>query len=826
MPSIYDICFHPATGYIETAKGSLEVRNRTWISVESFYSAPTSKEDIDCYFAPAVRHKPRQTGKGNVKGSWVCWVDVDKSKLPDCILPPTATIRSGHGWHLYWRLASFCSDKEELERVNRALAKGLGADSAHNCDRFLRQPDTYNGKEDPPLLCSVTEIVPSREYHLADLERAWDATPKIQRKIITGDRRGFASRSERDFAIIRELVTIGLSDAAIKRVFEEHECGDKYRDPDTQSDIYLETSIANARETAQGVSEGDGAGAGVQRRRRTTGIQFVERDNCYYILDSRGERQVSTFTFTPTMLLEGKDQDFIVGEVRAESTEYVWEDVTWPRAAFANLYALNKELVKASWIWLGRDSDIRHLLHHIVKLLTELGIPRAIAVQTLGFHRIKGDDRSFAVAKNCALASDGSVWFTIQEAPLVYVETDRETPEFVLEESEFDEEGAAELHRLLTQINEPSVIWPVLGWFMASPYKVRLEGIDYRFPILNVTGTRGAGKTTLLLEVMQPLLGVCNARGYDAGTTRFVSLALLGSTNAVAVNFAEFRASMTTDFLRFVLLSYDSGKDARGRPDQTTVTYPLSTPFTLDGEDKVSDPAALERVVVVTMTPKTIEEEGPAWCALQELLETTRLPSFAMPYWQHMLTTDIVELMQQAEYDIFEAFPETLPNRIRRNLTVVWFGVRSYMEFMEGLGVEIDDVDATVLTDCLGAVYSTTLGRAATAADEFAEFIVNAAAQKTKTFPWAYEAGILWFQHTPAFEYFLSRRASQRLSTLTREALKLQLRELIDDYTVPPEVRELKGRKVMAYGIDLTRAHKAGLDLPESFKQGQFIVEF
>lgn len=820
MPSIYDICFSNAAGYIEISTGGLQQTHRRWLPIDKFFTTELDENAVDYFFGPAVRKEHGKMGKANCKGSWVCWVDVDHEWDTEPIFPPTAIIHSGHGYHLYWRLDEFESSQERLEDANKALAAELRGDSAHNIDRMLRMPGSYNGKETPPLPCELIELVSGRSYPIADILASADLEEAVTKKIRTGNCQGFPSRSDRDFFVVKALVGAGMADKTIEAIFASAALGigSKYNDPKTNKKVYLATTIKNARESA--------AHPQGRRRRPAVAVHVIEKDKAYYRVDGRGEQQLSTFIFTPTMLLEG-EQDFIVGDIQATSTDHVWKDVTWPRSAFGGLNALSKELTKASWVWLGRDADVRALLQHLVDQLTKQGIPRAVAVQTLGRHRIEGDEREFFVTNNCTLASDGSVWHTIQDAPIVYVPTGREAPEVVLDELDFDEDAAAALAEVLPELNEPHIIWPMLGWFMACPYKPELEARNYRFPGLNVTGTKGSGKTTLLLEVMQKLLGVCNPRAYDANTTHFAHLALFGSSNAVAINFSEFRASMGTAFLRFMLLAYDSGKDVRGRPDQTTIQYPLSAPYTLDGEDKVSDPAAQERAIILVLSRKFIEEETPAWCAFATFQETVVPEAFALPYQQFALEADIDELLHQAERDVFDAFPQTLPTRVRRNLIVAWFGVLSYCSFMEEYGVSTgpDDV-AEVLSHALKNVYSTELGRAATAADEFAEFVVNAAAQQARAFPWALEDKVLWFQHTPAYEYFLSRRASQRQSALTKEALKLQLRELTGDYTVDPQVKDLKGRKVLAYGIDLVRAHQKGLDVPESFRSNSIVIDY
>ena len=124
--------------------------------------------------------------------------------------------------------------------------------------------------------------------------------------------------------------------------------------------------------------------------------------------------------------------------------------------------------------------------------------------------------------------------------------------------------------------------------------------------------------------------------------------------------------------------------------------------------------------------------------------------------------------------------------------------------------------------EAISNVYSTTLGRAPTEADSFVEVVVNAAARNVQSFPWALLGTQFWFQLTPAFEYYLNQRSRQRRATLTRDAIRTQLLELTREYTVSPRVMVLKTKQVMAYGVKLDAAHKAGLDVPAAFSNKEF----
>lgn len=811
MIPLFDLCFdNTPDGYVELAKDDLTFGNRMWITPEElkrklFFGFP------DVYYGPALRASAKKMGKGNILGSQVCWVDVDRAELPFTVLPPTVKVWSGHGWHLYWALEKFHTDIEIVEEANSALAQVIGGDSAHNIDRMLRVPGTINMKRDP-VECEVKEIDPSRRYDIRSIIASTTLSERIKKKIRTGDRRGYASRSERDYAILIALVKAGLSDSTIEQIFRDQPCGDKYRDPGTKGKHYLSHSLDNVREN--GDAEDTAEELGIE-----------ERSDGYYARRSKGMRRISTFTFDPTMLLRGENEDAVMGDVFAAGTDKVWEDVVLPKSAFTSTRSLASELSSVQWVWLGSDSDVRTLLAHIVQRLQAKGMPSTVAVRTLGRHQLEGDDRAFFVANNYVLASDDSQWSNVKQAPIVYVSPKIEAPVIQLSEELPDKDLLTLIARYLSRINKPEVVWPIIGWFFASVFKPALDDLNYRFPTLNLVGTRGSGKSTLILEVFQRLLGYKERRSYDAMTTKFVTLTLLGSTNATPVSFSEFRSSQATDFLRYILLAYDTGHDPRGRPNQTTEDYPLSAPFSLDGEDKVSDPAALERVIVAHLTPSTIEEGTESWNAFQEI-QALELELMAKAFLQYSLKADVRQLLLNAEDAVFDAFDTTLPSRIRRNLIVCYFGVLAITEFFSQYDIVFaPENGASVLQESLDHVYSTSLGRAPTAADEFVEVIVNAAARRTSGFPWELRGSVLWFQLTPAFEYYVSSRVRQRRSTLSRDAIQSQLMELVGEYSVSPEVRKIKGRKVLAYGIDIAKAHIGGLDVPEAFNTKSITID-
>lgn len=791
--NLLQLCFEGSTnGFIEIAVGGLTKSHRKWYPYDSMIALVSRSNEA--YFGPALR-ADRAMGRKACSGSFVTWVDIDDEEKPVSLLPPTAVVNSGHGWHYYWKLDSFLIP-ERIEEINMALRGALGSDSVQNIDRLMRLPGSMNRKDSSaPIECILETLDPSRIYSPTDLMGVARLPDNIVKKIITGDARGYHSRSERDWAIVRALVENGVSDAIIHRLFEIHGCGDKKEEANDQ---YLDRTIGKLR---QKVSATVGS----------PGTNLEVRDNCYFT-SSRRARQLSTFILIPTYILSGEEEDCFICTVQAAGTNQTWEGIPFPRSSFNSVRAFGNYLPRAEWVWMGSDSDTRQLAAHLVQLAQGMDVPRAVGTSILGRHTVA--DIPYIVTPDGTVGQDGTIW--TEDAPIMYVPTGREHPITTIQGNRMDDARLREMAELLPKINEPGKLYPILGWFMASPMKPVIEDAGYRFPILNVAGTRGSGKTTTILRVFQPLMGHLDCKAHDVDTTNFVALSLLGSTNAVPVSFSEYRSANTAEFTRFLLLSYDSGRDARGRPDQTTVEYPLLAPISLDGEDKVEDAACQERMIVVFMSPATIIE-GSEHHSAGEKFQALDLSGFAVDYWIHTLRTDVPRFLEKARKEVVTAFPRPLPDRIRRNLTVAWFGVLVYHDYLASRGIELATPTAEVLAETLEAVYSSTLGRAPLAADDFLEYVANTCLVAGKM-DFKLDGELLWFQLAPAYASYNITKSRSRQVVLSRDAIARQLDELSEEYLIKRQLVEIGGRMVLAYCFNIKLAQEAGLDIPTSVR--------
>lgn len=763
----------------------------------------------DQFFSPSLLTGEEGRSKASFLASHCLWVDYDADPVPAvaevirrCTLPPSYVVATGGGYHLYWLLNDLTKDQDQVERANQALTQDVGGDSCWDVTRVLRLPATLHAKRQD-FEVKIVQESPAYHYAMSDVLALERVGKKTRHKIRTGDSRGYASRSERDLAIVGALLRAGVSTELIEHLFQHHACGDRYREEGKRGREYLRLTGAKVAHDKQ--------------REMEKAPSFEEEEDGLYYNRGKSRYHVATFNYAPERLLNiiGEDTQAIMGTMTTEHG--AWPEVVLPREAFNSVRALMKYLTRVTWQWLGSDKVVREFLPYLVKKLVEAGAPTTAATTVLGYSEVG----PCYVFDSWTMTRDGLV--SGRGRPVMFLDTGKEHPHYYGRRT-LSEGAIVELRgrvaELLPRINKPEVVLSALGWFYATPWKVQLRSAyGYKFPTLDVFGTRGSGKTTLIQNVMLPLLGVCAEGGapavsYDANTTRFVTLALLGGSNCVPISFSEFRESAVSGFLRYILLAYDSGRDPRGRADQTTVNYPLTAPFVMDGEDRISDPAGVERTVAIGLAPNTIAEGSDAALAYTELSKLP-LPELAEDVYRYCLTADLGKLLPIAERIVADVIPETLPDRIRRNFVVCAVGLLT----AQSCGVLAKPIPWEALRGpALSAVIER--GRTLVSADAFIEEVANEAGSPRATFPHILQESVLRFQFTPAYNWWcarLRRRGVQ--SSLALSSIRRQLTELMaeaDTYILPPE--RIKGR--IMWGVHLGEAQKAGLDVPEGGAKG------
>ena len=766
--------------------------------VQTLSEVPKLPTDQDVYFAPALR-KSHGDLKTDVFGTKVLWVDIDDvQNKPLATIPASFIVSSGGGFHYYWYLNDYVTSTQLIESANQTLIEDVKGDKAcWNVNRFMRVPDTYNTRREK---FSSVVAASGNVYSMEVFDLLSKMSSKLRHKIKTGDKRGYKSRSELDWAVVSGLIDIGAKFEFILNLYRVTVVGAKFREH-ANGESYLRRTYERAFEKPPTTS------ASKKGRVQSLPSGIKETGEGYFMTGSRGSRPLSTFTLEPTQLLTGLES--IKGGTEAAIKCNVMMQgktvgsLSIPRTAFNSRKEFDKLLHSFDWTWFGRDDDLRALQIYLAKYMRENNVLKTRATYVLGYHNglFVGTSQTLD-GKNVFVGKDSPMLYTprTSERPVVYYNGDGSKVDWI---------------HLLTKINTPEVIWPIIGWYTACALKPLFEKSFLRFPILSLTGTRGSGKTSIT-GIMQQLVGYVEPINYDCITTPFILRTLLNCSNAIPLAFQEYRSSVGEKFLRYLRMLYDGGTDARGTANLETVSYKLTSPVSVDGEDRPSDAAVIQRMISVSLSPKTIEEHTAPWKAFGEL-QTKPVQDFALGFIQHTLSVDFKTTLARAIELVHKVFPDKVDNRPRKNYTVVATGILIFCAYT---GIEVPNL-RDVLSTSLESVWSSKRGRSPLLVDEFVEAIVNGFQMKDRKFIYEYDpvANVLWFQLSSTYEWWKEKRVRVRAGVLDKSSLDTQLKERIlvkgedskGQYIVKPK---LHNKKFM-YGISLKDCIASNLDVPE-----------
>jgi len=272
------------------------------------------------------------------------------------------------------------------------------------------------------------------------------------------------------------------------------------------------------------------------------------------------------------------------------------------------------------------------------------------------------------------------------------------------------------LAKELVLVNEPNAILPIIGWFFAVPFKRHfLNHPNYHhFPHLNVWGTRGSGKTETV-KLLWRILGYTGKEIPSASQTRFALLRMFTSTNSYPICLDEYKpydmkAGSPEAVGHFLRLSYDGKVDARGRPDQSIVSYRLVAPACLIGESPIEESAMLERIIPSVLSPMAIDKQTKEGIKRQEIFEKlvdTNWEGFFLRYLRYVFSVPFSETLDDARGRVlwYTQMRPFVP-RILDNLVALQFGLERFAEF---LSIPFDALDG-LMQECIINTANTLCG--------------------------------------------------------------------------------------------------------------------
>jgi energy-coupling factor transporter ATP-binding protein EcfA2 len=330
--------------------------------------------------------------------------------------------------------------------------------------------------------------------------------------------------------------------------------------------------------------------------------------------------------------------------------------------------------------WLAKDKEVQLIRGWInnKKIVSKIG------VNQVGYHM----DRYVLPTGSIV---DGEY---IHDDEVVY--EDNYNPK--VDETDIELEDWANLIKPLlisaSKINDPVASQIAMAWFLSCFLAPTFREINGNFPILKVWGTQGSGKTTLV-SMLSRILGT-DSEPRSCNRTPFTLIRELSFSNCIPAVMDEYKPSeipmAKLDNLHYLLrLAYNGSLESRGRMNMTVKDYVLTTPVAMSGEMPFTDPALIERSIVLNLSPQYVKSNSHCLEAYNDILSTNTsgalvgylkwLSDKGGQYWKDFARETLNECR--------EMFQGTgIPLRVIQNMSVIKTGLHIFKELT---GMELDD---------------------------------------------------------------------------------------------------------------------------------------
>lgn len=431
---------------------------------------------------------------------------------------------------------------------------------------------------------------------------------------------------------------------------------------------------------------------------------LIETDTGYVRMADDGARIVATGVITPVARITTPNGEVVKATV-------LGTEIYIPRRSWDSKKEWLKNFDSADFHFFGSDIDVQCILGIITNCYT---VPHIEGSDVIGKFK---DTYLFPTG---VIDKDG--WQ--KEPKYMYVPSGNSSLE-----NAFAFSTVADTRKLihevctgLTQMNRMETIMPIIGVKFAQPFTPQIREAVKSFPILFGFGSSGAGKTCTC-EIFRRVFGL-KPKGLTAGGTAFTYLRMGSSTNCVGITYDEQKESDMTQYqkdnlLRFLRNVYDGNTDIRGTKGLGDRKFEMIAPVEVYGEQFISENALLQRMIPVYFNVNSTT--SGTYTKIYHYLSDLELEAFAEPYYKWCCRQDFAALFHDAE-EVAQAYFKKLSSklsRVKRNLTVMIFGILAFRKFASDNGLGLPSTDLTTTFNEVLAQVNTFGDKPMCAFDQF-----------------------------------------------------------------------------------------------------------
>ena len=469
----------------------------------------------------------------------------------------------------------------------------------------------------------------------------------------------FQSQSEADMAFCRKLAFwSGKNKEQMDRIFRASGLFRQKWDEKHHANgaTYGEETLNKAIETTENVYSPGGD---------SPVFEFQGR---YWRSKGDATYPITNFVFQPVEMITSEDETQLTADlvtVRGETYRLTFMTTDFAnQQKFKNL--LNKNTIALSY--LGGDGDLELLKGYVSEL--EWDVKRGVKAMGVYNH----NDRLVFVSQDGSIESGG-----VSVEDIVQLDKYKSIESGIIGCDPLTKEKLMELGKLLMSYNEPAKAVSILAWAAGCFIKEHLRQRGVKFPHLFLIGEAGSGKSTTLERVLLPIF---SGNRVIAATqvTAFTLMKESASSNLIPLPLDEFKPSKM-DRIKLATLynhfrdSYDGHEGVRGRADLSVVTYDLSAPLIVAGEESADEAAIRERSIELLFSKKDLKNSDHRMAFNRILSSDEKLSDFG----RTLLNIALKISPADAETWYTEGkdkFNAELPSRIVSNLSCCWAGLR------------------------------------------------------------------------------------------------------------------------------------------------------
>ena len=409
-----------------------------------------------------------------------------------------------------------------------------------------------------------------------------------------------------------------------------------------------------------------------------------EFEGRYYRAKGDTVTPLTNFIVKPIEMIESEEETQLTADlitIRGETFRH-----SFLTTEFANLQrfknTLNKRTIALSYT--GSEGDLELLK----AFLSELDWVKKKGVRASGMYFHGG--RWIFVGADRAIDGNRNDVLDIQQ-----FEQYRASGASILDAKPLGAEQLPKLGKLLLGYNEPAKSVAVLAWCAGCFIKEHLKSKKIKYPHLFLIGEAGSGKSNTLERVILPLFSKARIAAASQ-LTRFTIIKESTSSNLLPQPLDEFKPSKIDRLTLNVLLNhmrnaYDGTDGERGRADQTSVKYPLTSPLVVAGEESPSEASIRERSIELLFSKKDLKPEAHRTAFMRLCGMPDALASFGRSLLNAALNTAATDVEAWYKAGVGQFEPE-LPSRIRNNLACCVAGLRLVERVCERCGLNWADV--------------------------------------------------------------------------------------------------------------------------------------